>query len=995
MNYRYLLTLLAAAVFAPMSAQINSPSTDGYIARGTEMYDNQNYQGCLDQLTHLDRSALTDAERESIDWLVAQSEFAIHGSRARHHFIAFLSMYPYSLLRYEALMKIGDCLFESDYAEALKTYYLVDARTLTSDKRADLYYHMAYCNLMLGYLDSARPLFERLRSNRNYAGASAFYIAYIAYANGDYAEAERLFKAVETSTEPGNMADYYLAQIYYLNGDYTRTLRTARELLRRSNIAPQYVAEANRLAGESLYQTGDPGGAIPYLKKYVAATENPQPSTMYILGVSQYGAGDYLSAIESLRPVSDADDAMGQSADLFIGQALMHLGDKDAALLAFDKALRMDYDKGVQEAAYYNYAVAKFSGANIPFGSSVATFEDFLRRYPDSRYAPEVQEYIVDGYMTDHNYEQALASINRMKRPGSKVLAAKQTVLYNLGAAALASGNPSTALVYLTEAEGLKSYNADVANEVNLLVGEAAYRTGDLPRSVKALNSFIAKAKKTNANLPLAYYDLGYSQFAQKHYQQAAAAFEHVVADPGQLSTAVVADAYNRLGDVNYYASAFDKARTYYDKAYAANPSAGDYALFQTAVMKGFVRDHKGKIADLKRLAEEFPQSTLLADAMLEMTASYIQLGDNASAIATYRKLVSDYPNTAQGRQGYLQLALTLLNDGRRDEALTSYRDIITLYPTSEEAREATEQLKRLAAEDGNLTQYVEFVNSVAGAPKIDVAEVEQLSFEAAEKDYLKNQKTAKLHSYVDDYADGAYRARALSLLLEDARLRNDAKAAVEIAGELVAKYPDNSLTEPAYAIKASALYDAGDAEGALAAWQALEQRASSSKTLNTARAGMMRAARDLGNYTVLAAASDALLASSTIGSEDKNEAIFSKALALSQTDRADDARKLWQSISSMTDDLYGAMSAIYLAQSYFDDKMTDKARSAVEALTSSGTPHSYWLAKGFVLLSDIYASEGKTFEAREYLNALRENYPGNEADIFMMIDSRLESLKQ
>lgn len=995
MNSRYLLTLLAAAAITPLSAQINAPSSDGYIVRGSEMFDDHNYQGCLDQLTHIDRSTLTSAEREQIDWLVAQSQFAIHGKGARPHFIAFLSMYPYSLHRYEALMRIGDCLFDTSYADALKTYKLVDRNCLTSDKTQDLDYHMAYCYLMLADFDRALPLFDRLPHTNAYGKAARFYRAYIAYAQANYSEAKRLFADVDKAVAPGNMTDYYLAQMYYLEGNYKQTLQTARAVLRRSDIAPEFVAEANRLAGESLYQTGDASAAIPFLKKYIAATDRPALSTLYILGISQYAAGDYRNAVESLRDVSDSNDAMGQSATLYIGQALMQLGDKDAALLAFDKALRMDYDKDVQEAAYYNYAVAKFSGANIPFGSSVATFEAFLNRYPDSRYAPEVQQYIVDGYLTDHNYEQALASINRMTRPSNKVLAAKQMVLYNLGASALAAGNPTTALVYLNEAETLKSHNADVANEVNLLAGEAYYRTGAYAKSVKALSSFISKAKKSNPNLSLAYYDLGYSEFAQKQYQQAAKAFEHVVMTPGSLSSAVVADAYNRLGDVNYYASSFDKAKTYYDKAYSTNPAAGDYALFQTAIMKGFARDHKGKIADLQRLPAEFPQSTLLADAMLEMTASYIQLGDNPSAIATYRTLVAEYPNTSQGRQGYLQLALTLLNDGERDEALKSYRDIVRLYPSSDEAREATEQLKRLAAEDGTLSEYVEFVNSVPDAPKIDVAEVERLSFEAAEKEYLKDRRTDKLKTYIGQYPDGAYRARSLAMLLEDAGYRNDSKAAVGFASELVSKYPDNSLSEPAYIIRANALYDNGDTETALATWQALEQRASSSRNLNTARAGIMRAARDLGNYEALAAAADALLASSTIGSEDKNEATFSKALALSQTGRAAEARKLWESISSMTDDLYGAKSALYLAQSYFDDAMTDKARSTVEALTGSGTPHSYWLAKGFILLSDIYASEGKTFEAREYLNALRENYPGNEADIFMNIDSRLSSLEQ
>lgn len=989
MNKRYLLPLLAVAAISPIQAQINSASTDGYLLRGKEMYNDRNYTGCLDQLTHINRSALTETERENADWLIAEANFAISGKGAMSHYVAFLSMYPYSLHRYEALMRIGDCQFETGYADALKTYKKVDRACLTGDKAEDLDYRMAYCYLQLADFDKAMPLLDRISTTKEYGNAARFYKGYIAYAKGDYRQAEQLFKNVNTSTAPGNMADYYLAQIYYLDGDYKKTLSTTRNLLRRSGIAAGFVAEANRLAGESLYQLGDASAAIPYLKKYVAAVEKPEPASLYILGISQYEQGDYEDAVASLRTVSDGQDAMAQSASLYIGQALMKRGDKDAAILAFDKALKMPYDKGVQEAAYYNYAVAKFSGANIPFGSSVSTFEDFLRRYPQSRYAPEVQQYIVDGYMTDRNYDLALASINRMSNPSTKVLAAKQKVLYNLGASALAAGNASTALVYLHEADGLARHDVELANEIKLLLGEAYYRTGEYAASQKALETFISKAKKTNVNLPLAYYDLGYTEFAQKEYQRSAKAFRNVVDRPGNLPNVAIADAYNRLGDVSYYASDFADASSLYDQAYKINPASGDYALFQKAIMKGYVRDHKGKIADLQKLPEEFPSSTLLADAMLEMTASYIQLKDNASAIATYRKLVAEYPNTAQGRQGYLQLALTLLNDGERAEALDAYRDIVRLYPTSEEAREATEQLKRLAAEDGTLNEYVDFINSVADAPKIDVAEVERLSFEAAEKDYLTDGTIHKLKTYVDAYPVGAYTAQSLAYLLEDAQFTGKGDA-VRYATMLVDCYPDNSLAENAYIVKATAQYNDGETEPALMTWRALEQRASSSKALNAARAGVMRAARDLGDYQSVITAADALLASSTIGSEDKNEAVFSKALALAQTSRSADARELWESISAQTDDLYGTKSAYYLAQNYFDEGMIDKAKTTVEALTESGTPHSYWLARGFILLSDIYASQGKDFEAREYLNALRENYPGNESDIFMMIDSRL-----
>ncbi len=987
-----ILSLITAASALAAHAGLNSPGNNGYMARGLQMLEACNYTGAIDQLGHIDRQGLAPEQLETVDWALARAAFGNSGAAAITHFKRFLAVYPYSVHRQEALMRVADCLFTRSYPEALAVYRQVNRGALNLALRDDLDYRMAYCMLQVGDLDGADGLFAGLAGTKEYGPAGRLYRGYIAYARGNYAEAEKLLTGATTATEPGNMAPYYLAQIYYRTQRYDKALTAARELLRRKDAPAAFKAEAERIAGESLFCLDRPDEAIPYLRRYLAATPEPLPSAQYILGRAEYEEGDFDSAIGHLKASTDEDDAMAQSAYLYIGQALMHTGDTGAALLAFDKAAAMDYDPEVQETASFNYAVAGLQGGRVPFGSSVATLEQFLSRYPSSPRAAQVQEYIVTGYLTDNDYDRALASINRMSRPSERVLAAKQSILYTLGSRQLAAGDGASALPLLREADALASHAAPgMALENRMALGEALYRTGDYDAAATALLDYIRRAPATAANVPVARYDLGYTRFAQKRYADAATNFEHVTSAPGALAPEVVADAYNRLADTYYYRTDFDNAERYYDRAYTSYPAAGDYALFQKGVMQGYRRNHRAKIATLAQMMESFPSSALVPDAMLETTESQIQLGANDDAIATYRALVAAYPGTAQGRKGHLQLAQTLLNAGRRATAIDTYKEIITAYPTSGEAVDASEALKRLSAEEGTLDQYMAFLAGVDGAPKMDVAEADRLSFEAADRALVADGAPARMEKYLTDYPEGAYRARALEGLLQHyAAAGNDAQA-YRCATELIDRYPDNAAAEGALMVKARADYEAGRGEAALRAWRLLEQRASTASRLNAARLGIMRVGRETGDYELVLRAADDLLTSSTLGAENRNEAIFSKGSALEATGHRAEAREQWQSIAGATDDVYGAKAAYYLAQSLLDDGHTAEARAAADALTGSGTPHAYWLARGFIVLSDVYAAEGKTFEAKEYIKALRDNYPGTETDIFEMIDSRLK----
>ena len=92
------------------------------------------------------------------------------------------------------------------------------------------------------------------------------------------------------------------------------------------------------------------------------------------------------------------------------------------------------------------------------------------------------------------------------------------------------------------------------------------------------------------------------------------------------------------------------------------------------------------------------------------------------------------------------------------------------------------------------------------------------------------------------------------------------------------------------------------------------------------------------------------------------------------------------------TRNVYGAEAKYVLAQLYFDAGETAKAEKEVLDYIEVSTPHAYWLARSFVLLSDIYVKMGRDVDAKQYLLSLKQNYQEDD-DIQEMIETRLKQL--
>lgn len=954
MNRKYILYAFLALGSFTVWADINSPQIDGYQSRAQFMLSQGDFQGCLDQCSMGLR--LAGAPRQSLQWLQAVAAYNGGLPEAQKLLNGYVGRYPASDNVTTARLMLATIEFRrGNYAVALKQLNEIDPQALGLDQAEDWAYRKAFSLMKLHDYEPAAAMFQTLAQAKRYKDAALFYEGYIAFVEGEYDYALDLFDKCDKAAEPGNKAAYYIAQILFRQEKYAEAINVLMPLLSRQDVPAEFADEMKRIAGESFYALNDDDKAMGYLNPYIAAHPDDAPlSTRYIVGVERYQTGEFEQALEFLAPVSNIQDKMGQSALLTMGQAYMALGNSKSAIMMFDKATRHDFSPAVTELAYYNHAVAQADGGRIPFGNTVQTLENFLKRYPNSRYASQVREHLIKGYMATDDYPGALRSLNSIGIEKSPSLnAARQRVNFVLGTRELQAGNADRAIIYLKEAEKFNGADAEIARQTELWLGDALYAKGDYPASAAQYRRYLAKASVNDINRAAAQYNLAYALFEARQYTEARKAFETVSTNKQQAAN-LRADAYNRTGDTYYYQKQLTDAIVAYRSAYQTDKKSGDYSLLQIAMMEGHLGNQGEKIGNLSDLISKYPSSPLRPTAMTEKALANVVLGKPKQAIEEYKVLAASYPQTQLGRDALLQLAILSDNTGDARSADAYYRQIVSQYPTSAESALAVQDLKRIYGDAGRIEELNAFLESIEGAPQL----------EATERNAI-----------------------AAASLLRKAKNATSADSRAAAANEIITNYPDAAESYEALQIAAKANMELGLADKALSAYSKLEERSANASARHWARLGILRAAVEMNDHNRVISAAENVLADN-LG--DHQEAKFFLANSLNATGQTARASFLWSELSPSPTTVYGCRSAYELANLDFCAGRFEQAAAKAEAIIDANPPHAYWLARTFILYSDILRAQGSDFEADEYLKILRSNYPGTDDDIYRMIDKRL-----
>lgn len=935
---------------------------------------------------------------QEAEYYMAANAYELRQDDAAKQLKNYLFKHPYTPFFDKTNVMLGMLEYESKkYAAALAYFNQVNPKRLGQRERIDFLFCKGYASLETKNYQQALAIFKELKDmNTRYNLSATYYYAYSEYTLGNYAAALPEFLKIEDNPAYKNIVPYYIIQIYYAQKEFDKMNERA-DLLLKNNPSNPNNGEIYRIMGEISYSKKDFEKAIIYFKEYEKISTQVLRNDMYLLGLSYYQTNDFASAVSYLSKATTENDEMTENAYLHIGNAYIKLNDKTNARLAYEASLRTNFNKTIREEALYNYALTTYETTSA-FGESITAFEQFLSEFPNSKYIDKAYDYLTTVYMTSKNYESAYQSILKIKNPGSKLLETKQYLLYQIGTEAFTQNNQAKAIEYFTlslQSSSTGKYSA----ESYFWRSESYFRNNQPDKSIVDLKSFFANSyAKSSINYKTANYSMAYAYFSQKNYNEALGWFLKYIDLETNSGATAYADALNRIGDCYFNARNFSKAETYYARASSASPDTGDYATFQSAYVAGLQKNYTTKINRLENLISKYPNSEYIDDALYEMGRAYVMLENDSKAISTYQRLLSLQPNSNQARKAAIEIGMIYFNQNNYDQAILAYKKVISSYPGTEESYTALESLESVYIEKNDVASYLSYTKTLDMKIGANTATREDsISYIAAERQYMNAnyaQAITGFRSYLNNYCSGGRYCTVAQFYLADSYYRTNDKDNALAAYQALLLIAGNQYIQEATTRCAEITYDRKDYNSSLQYFKQLQYMAQSTDDRNVARLGILRCSYFLNDHQTTINIANEILNDTRSSTELKSEARYNRAKAYIALNQSSQALVDLKTLSADTRTANGAESKYLLANLYFEQgKLTDTENEVLD-FAKKNTPYQFWLARSFVLLSDVYILQGNDFQAKQYLLSLQKNYTVAD-EIQTLIIQRLDAIAQ
>jgi len=977
---RTLFIVILMSFIIPLQAQktqVNSfPDRDYY--KGLELYNNEKYGAAQDFFSKaLETYGNEKSElRAGAMYYSAMCAIELVNSDAEYKVYEFVNQNPESQLINDAHFRLAGYMYsKKTYSRAIFYYKKVDRYVLDANKLSEYYFNKGYSYYMLNDFENARVCFYEIKDiDSKYSSPALYYYSHIAYDQKNYETALNGFLRLLDDPVFSPIAPYYVTQIYFIQKKYEKIVEFAPPLM--DSVTEKRAGEMSKIIGDSYFALERYPEALPYLETYRDKNKSLTLGDRYQLAYIYYKSQKYKDAADLFETIAYTNSEISQSSMYNLADCYLKLGDKNKARKAFAAAARMEYNLVIQEDALFNYAKVTYELSYSPFNEAIQAFNRYLSLYPASKRSDEAYNYLVAAYLNTRNYKMAMESLEKIKEKDANMEKALQRVSFFRGLELFTNLRFTDAITSFDRSLKYSRYDEAIKARTLYWLGEAYFRMND-PASAEDYYTMF-KAEPTAYKVPeypMLNYSLGYVAFAKKDYSNAQKWFSAYTTLEKNPAAVTLADAYNRLGDTRFIESQYPQAIELYSKVIELNKADVDYASFQKGFCQGLIDQPKLKVETFNKLIRDYPSSAYIDDALFELGKTYAQLDQTSEATRSYQRLVTEFPNSNYMSRTLAQLGLISNSAGNTTEALTYYKQVVRDYPGTPESSNALKSIKDIYVDQNSVDSYLAYVQEIGKA--ISTTEQDSLMYSAAENVYLSGdcaKAISSLDAYIARFVSGNFLLNA-HYYRADCLLKQNLPEASVVSLDYIISQPANIFSEPALVAATRISYAKADYNRATELYSRLIELGESKANIAEAQIGLMRCYIKLEEYKNTITAANQVLLQDKLQAEVKREALFAIANSYLKQNDAPAALDWFSKVAVEVNSREGAESKYRVAELSFIQGDKKRAEDVIYEFIDMNTPHAYWMGKSFLLLADIFKSNGNDFEALQTLQSVIDYY--------------------
>jgi len=901
----------------------------------------------------------------------------------------FVKDYPTSSKQNQAFIEVAHYYFEqSNYPQALKYFEKVDEGSMTNEEREKFNFQKGYCFFSAKNKKEADKYFNKVANSKEFGSQAKYYLGYMAYETDNYKEATQYFDQVQDQDKYKEKMSYFQADMNFKLGNFQKAIDLGVPQLSKSNAEEK--SELNKIIGESYFNLKQYDKALPYLKEYRGKKGKWNNTDFYQLGYAYYKAGNYESAIGEFNKIINGQDGVAQNAYYHLGESYLKVDKKQEALNAFKNASEMEFELKIQEDAYLNYAKLSYEIGN-PYQSVPEVLMGYLNKYPQTAYKQEIENLLINSYITSKNYKEALSLLEKNKNPQNRP--AFQKVAFYRGLELYTDGNYNEALALFKKSIA-EPRDAKFTARATFWKAETEY---NLDQFSEALIGFKQFAGSTEAkNVPEAKnadYNLAYTYFKLKEYENAAKHFQEYI-NVSKDDKVRLNDAYLRMGDSYFVSTKYWPAMDAYNKAIELRSVDADYAHFQKAISYGFVGKNDLKIENLNSFMKAHPKSKYADDALYELGNTYVTQNNVNKAVETYDRLEDEYKGSSYISKAILRQGLVYYNNDKDQQALAKFKEVVAKFPRTEEANEAVATARLIYMDNNKVDEYAAWVKTLDFV-EVSNADLDNDTYNAAEKQYLQNnskQAISGFSGYLANFPNGLHALKAnfylAQLYFADGLGTNAIPNYEYVIGKSRSEFTEQSLARLCEIHLKNKTYDK-----AISVLQRLETEADFPQNVTFAQSNLMKCYYDQKEYANAVIYADKVLANAKTDDKVKSDAQIIVARSAIKTNDEAKAKEAYAKLQKIAKGELAAEALFYDA--YFKNKegKFEASNVLVQKLAKDYSGYKYFGAKGLIVMAKNFYGLKDSFQATYILESVIKNFATYE-DVVAEAQTELDFIK-